>query len=528
MLSKLDARLSTALAAGLTAIVVGVSALFVYDGGGDGLGTFTETFDGAPASPAPFRSDAWDVSAEIRSKPAFWYNQFPASAHHGPACEGPSVTHIVRAYEDMVFTCRDHMMTHLFAGGIREGGEWEGGGYGLIYLTPNVTVDWSSGEAVIRWASSTYKSSTRDWVDLWITPFGEYVAMPLDRHLPDLQGAPLNAIHIRADAWTTGGKTYTVFHAFSYINGKETKLTSDGKLGYESWLTPDKARRDVFEVRLSGDRLKMSMPDYARSLIDVPNPGLNFTSGVLQFGQHSYNPQKDCFEINGTPVPPSDCLPNTMHWDDISITRSKPFTLVQSDKRYVDGAGGSFILDAPAPANAMLKFVAVGSVQVSFDGGSLVPGVRARTTLREDGAHHADNRSSYWMPIPQGTKTVRVALSNDGWWSCTSWGCMAQDLAVFAQGGPTPTPVPTVAPVPTAPPPTPTLPPVDTPTPTPAQSPTPSPSPTPKPAPLVTLACDVRAANKIIWRPAVRLTAAECKAVGDAAAVEAARLIGGR
>src|SRR4030095_3362705 len=106
----------------------------------------------------------------------------------GSNCGAPPANHTISSYDDAVFICKDHIMTAITADG-----------YGVIYLTPHQLVDFSNEEAVISWDMSTARSSGRDWVDLWITPYQDNLQLPLEDWLPDLNGEPRNAIHVRMD-----------------------------------------------------------------------------------------------------------------------------------------------------------------------------------------------------------------------------------------------------------------------------------------------------------------------------------------
>ena len=90
---------------------------------------FLETFDGDPSTPIPFSSPNWDVTIHSRDE---WFELDAMDAAHGPNCEPPPATHRISAYEDAVFTCKNHVMTSIYAPG-----------YGAIYLTPNELVDFS-------------------------------------------------------------------------------------------------------------------------------------------------------------------------------------------------------------------------------------------------------------------------------------------------------------------------------------------------------------------------------------------------
>lgn len=111
-------------------------------------------------------------------------------AMHGEHCEPPLATHVVTEYEEAVFQCRNHVMTAI-----------NDAGYGVVYLTPNQLVDFSQGEAVVRFDVSTARTSARDWIDLWITPYEENLQLPLADWLPDLSGEPRRAVNVEMNVF---------------------------------------------------------------------------------------------------------------------------------------------------------------------------------------------------------------------------------------------------------------------------------------------------------------------------------------
>lgn len=256
---------------------------------------FTETFTGNPSRPQPFVSPRWDTIVHSRGHNIGQPLQAVA-AHHGADCGPHPGTHTVNAVPGSVFSCRDHLMTAI-----------SDDGYGLVYLTPDRMVDFSTGEAVVRFDMSTLRTSHRDWVDLWITPYGDNLAAPLEDWLPDLNGRPRNAIHVRMDSFNGG----SVFKAHLYRNGVETELSGPGAGwdAYESHLTPSAVTRSTFELRISRTHVTFSMPSVGLTWVDDNVAALGWTKGVVQLGHHSYNPTKDC---NGGP-----CQPNSWHWDNV-------------------------------------------------------------------------------------------------------------------------------------------------------------------------------------------------------------------
>jgi hypothetical protein len=194
---------------------------------------------------------------------------------------------------------------------------------------------------------------------------------------------------------------------------------------------------------------------------------LTFTQGVVQFAHHSYNPTK-------CDVTALSCKADTWHWSDFSISSAVPYTLIRpTDHQVVTGSGGAVTFGSPAPTGSYLKFSAIGSVQVSYDGGKTYSKA-AKPPM--DTAPHEEHFTSYLTPVPVGATSVLFKLAG-GWYG----PAMARDFSIVSQGAGT------GAPTPTPPPPTPSPTPVATlPAPSPTPSPTLSPAVTPSPAPTPT------------------------------------------
>jgi hypothetical protein len=369
---------------------------------------FVETFDGSPAQPQAWGPANWDITIHSRDI-ATWETLEPMAAMHGSDCGAPPATHEISSYEDSVFLCRDHLMTAIMAEG-----------YGVIYLTPNQLVDFSRDEAIISWDMSTARTSGRDWVDLWITPYQDNLQLPLEDWLPDLNGEPRNAIHIRMDL-ANGDTMFTT----SIINDFETIEIPGQNLavGYESFLTPDAKRRDKFELHLSRTHIRFGMPDYNFFWIDSAIPKLDWDKAIVQLGHHSYNPAKDAgCPINQTTQ--TGCAPTTWHWDNISIHPAAPFIILRADRRTADATSGQVSFSAPAPANAHLRFAGIGSqLELSYDAGKTwQPAVQQ---AQEKSAE--EHFSSYWTPVPPGAQTIQFRGSD--WWG-GPW--MARDISIWA------------------------------------------------------------------------------------------------
>ncbi len=370
--------------------------------------TFTDTFDGSPPAPTPWCPPDWDIAVTSRDAET-WDTLEPMDIQHGVDCAAPPATHHSDSYEGAVHQCKDHVMTAIMAGG-----------YGAIYLTPNVIADFSHGQATVKFDVSTARTSERDWIDIWITPFEDNLQLPLEDFLPDLQGPPRRAVQIRMD--NDGDQTIFRANVFRDFQGQD--VPANGSVSYESLLTPSATVRTPFELDISRTHIRFGMPQKNFWWIDTDVPDLGFDAGVVQFGHHSYNPDKAC-DYDGT------CGPNTWHWDNVSISPAKPFTMIHADKRFVaaESEPKSIEFTAPAPDNAYLRFSAIGSVEVSYDGGrSWQPAKRQAEEMR-----HQEHFSSYWMPIPAGTHTVSFRFSNDDWYGGPF---RAKDFAIWSLAPP--------------------------------------------------------------------------------------------
>ncbi len=388
-------------------------------------GTFLETFDGSPTTPQPWKPKNWDLRVHSRDANT-WSALEPMAAHHGADCgASPAVHQLNGSYDDAVFQCRDHVMTALSASG-----------YGVIYLTPDHMVDFSSGEAVVKWDMSTFRSTGRDWIDLWVSPYEDQLQAPLQSWLPDLNGAPRNALHLRMD----GGQSESSFRATVYRNAQEEEVPAEWWRHYEYSLAPSPTRRDTFELRVSRTHIKFGMPQYNLWWVDADIQDLGWDKGVVQLGHHSYNPSKGCAE--GIP-----CEPNTWHWDNVSISPAVPFSMIKANQNVVDQStppGVSF--PAGAPPSSRLRFAGTGAnLEVSFDDGRTWQPAQMQPQTKND----QSTFSSYFMPVPTGTTRVQFR-GQGGWWG-DRWG--ARDISIWTLNGGAsvpPVPSPTATPLATA------------------------------------------------------------------------------
>lgn len=432
-------------------------------------GSYLKTFDNyVTTDPLPLGpSSDLDVLVHSRDS-ATWDRLEPMEAGHGPHCEAPPATHPTGgAYEDAAFICaaNPHLMTAIKAGG-----------YGLVYLTPGAMVDFSEGEAVIRFDVSTLRTSDRDWIDLWITPFDDLMAAPLGASWPDLSGVPKRSVHV--DTAPFNGKT--AFKVSTVNNHASTDVAGCWWCVYEDKLVPSASRRDTFELRISRTHVAFRLLNASTGLplvtwADKDIADLGWDRGVVQIGHHSYNPEKaGCLvpvttNPDGTTACAAPPTANTWHWDNLSISRTAPLTIIPAVERRANAAQPVYSFPEPAPADAYLQVHALATnLDYSLDDGA----TWATMSKQSSNVHKWGGARTYRQAIPAGTTRVTLrGTEESGAWN-------ANHAAVYAAQAP---PAP---PTPVAPPPTSTPLPVETPIPTPTNPPpTPTPLPTFTPIP---------------------------------------------
>ncbi len=272
------------------------------------------TFDGDPPAPDPFtqlEQTEWDVQVHKRN-----YNENPISPdamqnEHGPDCSAPPATHASSGFEQAVYICNDHLMTAIRADD-----------YGVIYLTPNRIVD-LTGTATIRFDLSTRSVSSRDWWDVWIQPYDNNMALPLEGWLPDLQGEPRNGIHVTSNSSTIGRVSL-----LSVAEYAVTDVTNSGDRTIQQGIPSainQAAVRQPFQItfgsgRARFERLEKVVPVVTGTdsegneiVTNVTVPGLvlfdvpftpHFSDAIVQFGHHSYTPNKGCVEPTSLRIDP--------------------------------------------------------------------------------------------------------------------------------------------------------------------------------------------------------------------------------
>lgn len=416
---------------------------------------FIDPFPGQPASPLQFNSNSWDVQVHERDMANLGGGAVPTmQAQHGPNCEGPSVTHTVNHANDSVFICNDHVMTAI-----------NGIGYGVIYLTPNHLIDWSAGSAVVEWDMSTKRMSVRDWIDITIAPFDQNNPVPLQSELSDgtdLQGGQANALHIGMDNGDNSPRLSVNRNGSVQTFGFGASLESGIPSSVDQSVTRQTFRLTITNTSVRFERMGSSTAPALVFWTETFAP-LSFQKAAVQFGHHSYTPDKDG----------QGGVPATWHWDNVSLSPSTPFTILKTDKRYVEGTSSQTVRwNIPAPPNSFLRFSAIGSVRVN-----------GQTAQPMAYTGHPEHASGYFVPIPTGSVSATIQMGPMDWYE--GYPYQAKDFHVWSQnsvGEPTVVPTATPTPVPTAtatPTPEPTV--APTPTVTPTASPTVAPTATPAP-----------------------------------------------
>ncbi len=130
-----------------------------------------------------------------------------------PLSDAAGIHHIVR-YEDMLYVCNDHLMSAAYASGAAK-----------LSLTPNHLLDTSSGNGIVEFAVSTYRTAGRDYWQVDLTPLDTHLQLPEGDVVADANGKAVNGFSINTklnDGMTgpvdiLGG--ITVFRTIAMKNG---------------------------------------------------------------------------------------------------------------------------------------------------------------------------------------------------------------------------------------------------------------------------------------------------------------------
>lgn len=367
--------------------------------------TFLETFDGKPTNPTPWNRRDWDVfqtSRDMRS----WGAPDPVDAHHafsncGDVASGGS--HHVDSWAETVFQCNDHLMTSINGTP----------GYGAIYLSPPAMADFTSSSSTISFDVSTFVSSSRDWLDVLITPFGDAMSYPFRSDLEvDGSGLPQNAIHIEQSFGSANWEIELI------RNGAVTTLGTLA-IPYSRIGGASKVTRTPVRIVVSRTSLTLSYPTVSGASRTVTFASLGWTRGIVQFGHHSYTPLKDC----------GNCAANTWHWDNIRISPATRFYQYQATPERTgaairDSNARTISFGQPAPANALLVFSGNCGVQVRDTSTSAW---RAVTLIGPN--THPEHTQSYRVTVRPGSTSIQFRFVNNSWYG-PGYGCQLSNPIV--------------------------------------------------------------------------------------------------
>jgi hypothetical protein len=190
-------------------------------------------------------------------------------------------------------------------------------------------------------------------------------------------------------------------------------------------MTTSATRRDTFELRIGGGKIRFGMPRYNLWWVDAtltPEIAADLvvwgSKAVVQIGHHSFNPAADGGK------------PDTWHWDNIGMAPAVPFSVINVDRRYVEqGPDRTVRFSRPAPAASMLRFAGYGSgFQVRFDQGAWEP---AQPQVQQFAI--SDRYQSFWTPVPEGATRVEFRAGKvkaDAMLQPGAW--MARDISIWS------------------------------------------------------------------------------------------------
>lgn len=351
-------------------------------------------------------------------------------ADHGPNCEAPAAdnalpsaanTHSTTSFADSVYVCHDHVMTSL-----------NDTGYAQATLMPDAVANWSDGQTTtIQWRVSTFTSSDRDWWDMVLTPFSQQLELPASDQGGKLSGTPKNAVFFQLCGLGSQGKQGQHGICANVItNGHSVSIPTTGR-AQESVLTPSRSTRTLYQVQISSNHIKVTLPEHNLTFIDA-NVSIPFTSGVMQLAHEAYDEQKT--DACGPPadqkaIGSNKCEPNTWHWSDISISNAQHFDLSHPANRFMNASHATNTFMAPAKAGSYLRFLWFGAnMQVSFDGG------KTWTAANHQPSEFAQNQyglNQSLIAVPAGATGFTIKSNNDGYGS--AW--LAHDFALLGPVG---------------------------------------------------------------------------------------------
>lgn len=427
----------------------------------------------SPSVPTPYRPTDHAIIAYDNKTGTQLFNM--SDAHHGPECQGPEVMHTVTALRDRVYVCNGHWMTNAYSIGT-----------GAIYVLPDHMMDWTNGTASYRFDMSTYRSSSRDWVDFDIMPPASLLMVN------GQNGTSLrDGIHGSTDSSgpfnAQPGNSH--FGAQVYRNWTHDTFAQTGAgpwetIGFDNSFPTAAVHRQTFEIQLSRTHIRVGMPTYNRWWVDSEiSPPLTWTQGVVSLNHRSYNAGKACPDSNIQ----GPCGADTWHWANelfscvtdgvLTPGCDAAFTMIHGDQEYARVGEATITFPRPAPPGSSFFVTALAStssgrqMQVSTNGGLTYQDLPRLAQC--DGCYLGDEwYKNYRLDnVPTGTQEIRLRAADGN----NSW--VARNFELWNFGALSSTVVPQATAVATLPPPPPT--PTSEPTPEPTIVPTIEPTATP-------------------------------------------------
>jgi hypothetical protein len=234
-----------------------------------------------------------------------------------------------------------------------------------------------------------------------------------DVRCPDYDGLSLEGIHVRHDnaGWVLtvekGGNNVAVADFYDPVMN----------------TNPSAVTRTHYELTITPTSVQFGEP--AQNAFVKVNVGPGFTKGLIQWSEHSYDPQK-----TDPPAPPA-----TWHWDNFSVNPAIPMPMIHTDLGgghwvgYADGTVKTVTFNSAAPAGSYLAFDGTCAQQLDFGSGfTTAPKVLGDDPRGPESGH------AYFVPVPAGATSVKVKFAGDGWYNGLSWPCLFEDPVLYHVG----------------------------------------------------------------------------------------------
>ena len=363
---------------------------------------FLETFASAPTPPQLWQSANWDWTVQVGNNGR---NMDSTAADYDSNCTDAGSTHTINQMDESVYSCVGRLLT-----AVNGNSNGVGSNYGMAYLTPNRVIS-ATQDFTISFDMSTARSNTNgDWVEVWLMPYDNHLMAPTQSWRSGGQGEPDEGIRLALNSQNR-------WDAFVIDNGVSSALPL---FSYDAHPVLSKTELTTFHLEVIGNTMKFGLPEHNIWWVwgDAPAILQSWDEMIVSFGQHSYFPDSNCS---------GGCGPNTWHWDNIDITPSEPFAIIQPDKEVVVASDSdhtfNFVNTAPDDESS-LRFAAIGyNIELSYDEGA----TWFTPTLQLQG-QDINSFQYYWTPIPRDVDEVQVRGTN--WWG-GDWA--VRDMTIWSQ-----------------------------------------------------------------------------------------------